>query len=289
VAAAVGSDTAGSCRIPAAFNGIVGVKPSFGRMSLHGIYPLSPTTDAPGPLAVDVDSCFLLDQLMCGRLSPGDALPCIGPRSVESLHLVVPESAVTQDLEPEVQAAFGRAVDALREAGAKIDSVRMSVLDDCVSLFSIRALALYEGYQHHRGMLDAHEEEYDSFVSQRLLAGADITDEEQLNRYQVKQQLVDQFNRQFDQLGADAIIYPTVMCIPPAISETEDLAQARSVNANCLRNTATANYFDGCSISLPCQRQGEAPVGLMLSAKNGMDEALFSSASAIEKTLMLCD
>ena len=68
VSASLGSDTAGSCRIPAAFNGVVGVKPSYGRMSLNGIFPLSPTLDAPGPIAVDVDSCFILDQLMSGSI-----------------------------------------------------------------------------------------------------------------------------------------------------------------------------------------------------------------------------
>ena len=79
VPATLGSDTAGSCRIPAAFNGIVGVKPSYGRMSLRGIYPLSPTLDAPGPLAVDVDSCFILDQLMCGRSQAAAPLPQLRP------------------------------------------------------------------------------------------------------------------------------------------------------------------------------------------------------------------
>ncbi len=103
VVATLGSDTAGSCRVPASFNGIVGVKPSCGRFSLQGIYPLSPTSDAPGPLANDVDSCYLLDQLMCGKLAPLDPLPELPGYDTGSLKLAVPESRVFDELDCEVQ------------------------------------------------------------------------------------------------------------------------------------------------------------------------------------------
>jgi len=108
VAASLGSDTAGSCRIPAAFNGVVGVKPSYGRMSLNGIYPLSPTLDAPGPIAVDVDSCFILDQLMCGRSKPADNLPRLQPAELDGLKLLIPEARVMQGLDAEARAGPGK-------------------------------------------------------------------------------------------------------------------------------------------------------------------------------------
>lgn len=256
VPAALGSDTAGSCRIPAAFNGIVGVKPSYGRMSLKGIYPLSPTLDAPGPLAPDVDSCFILDQLMCAGIKPDADLPRLQPARLETLKLVVPDARVMTDLDAAVTTAFERPV------------------------------VVYEVWQQHREMLERHLDEYDPFVGSRMSAGADISESEQQRRYCERSEIISEFESQFARLEADALLYPTVACVPPKIAETEDDAAARRVNLRCLRNTATVNYFDGCAISLPCHATGEAPVGLMLSAKNGDDSKLYEVAAAIERALV---
>jgi aspartyl-tRNA(Asn)/glutamyl-tRNA(Gln) amidotransferase subunit A len=288
VPAALGSDTAGSCRIPAAFNGVVGVKPSFGRMSLNGIYPLSPKLDAPGPLAVDVDSCFILDQLMCAQRKPEDRLPQLVAAETATLKLVIPEARVMENLDDQVRTAFERAVEALRAAGVNIQQVAMPVLDRCDDLFRERPVVVHEVWQHHREMLGQHLQEYDPFVGLRMAAGAEISASEQQSRYRERNELVASFNQRFESLQADALLYPSVACIPPAIAETENDDNARRVNLRCLRNTATVNYFDGCSISLPCHHPGEAPVGLMLSAGNGSDEKLYQVAAAVEKTLESC-
>lgn len=285
VPAALGSDTAGSCRIPAAFNGIVGVKPSFGRLSLKGIYPLSPTLDAPGPLAVDVDSCFILDQLMSGQLKPDADLPRLQPAALESLKFIVPDARVMTDLDAEVASAFERSLTILESAGAEIIRAPMPVLDRCDDCFIDRPLVVYEVWQHHREMIEQHLDEYDPFVGKRMSAGAAISEAEQQTRYREREQLIAEFNNQFAQLEADALLYPTVACVPPKIAETEDEDDARRVNLRCLRNTATVNYFDGCAISLPCHTPGEAPVGLMLSAKNGDDERLYQIAAATESRI----
>ncbi|UCH41846.1 MAG: amidase [Gammaproteobacteria bacterium] len=285
VAAALGSDTAGSCRIPAAFNGIVGVKPSYGRMSLRGVYPLSPTLDAPGPLAVDVDSCYILDQLMCGRAGPDSRLPLLQPADLESLKIVVPDARVMTDLDLEVKTAFDNALGKIEAAGAEILQAPMPVLDHCDDFFIERPLVVYEVWQHHRAMLEQHLDEYDPFVGQRISAGAQISESEQQRRYRERDEIVAEFNRRFAQLDADALLYPTVACVPPAMTETENEDNARRVNLRCLRNTATVNYFDGCAISLPCHAAGNAPVGLMLSAKNGDDERLYQIAAATEAEL----
>ena len=287
VVASLGSDTAGSCRIPAAFNGVVGVKPSYGRMSLNGIYPLSPTSDAPGPIAVDVDSCYLLDQLMSGNQFPADSLPNLSVPEPHTLRFVIPEAQVLDDLDIEVQSAFDMALDCLRQAGAQITTVKMPVIDASIELFYSKAIVLYEVYQHHKALLEQYGDEYDPFVQQRMLTGSAISDDEQEDRYRAKAELVKLFNKQFRQLNADALLYPTTPCIPPAISETDDPGNAARVNLRCLRNTVTANYYDGCSISLPCHRNGEAPVGLMVSSMNGEDEKLYSVAAAIEQILKI--
>lgn len=285
VVASLGSDTAGSCRIPAAFNGVVGVKPSYGRMSLKGIYPLSPTMDAPGPIAADVDSCYILDQLMSGNMSPADSLPKLSVREPHTLRFVIPEARVLDDLDSEVQSAFDRALDYLRQAGAKITTVKMPVIDVSIELFYSKAIVLYEVYHHHKALLEQYGDEYDPFVQQRMLAGSAISDDEQKDRYRARAEVVQLFNEQFRQLNADALLYPTTPCIAPAISETDDPDNAARVNLRCLRNTVTANYYDGCSISLPCHSKGEAPVGLMISSMNGEDENLYSVAMAVERAL----
>ena len=134
-------------------------------------------------------------------------------------------------------------------------------------------------------MLQQHLDEYDPFVGLRMSVGADISDDEQQARYREREQLVSDFEQDFASLQADALLYPTVACVPPAISETEDAEDARRVNLRCLRNTATVNYFDGCAMSLPCHAEGEAPVGLMLSSTNGNDGHLYRIAAAIETAL----
>ncbi len=285
VVATLGSDTAGSCRIPAAFNGIVGVKPSYGRMSLRGIYPLSPTSDAPGPLANDVDSCYLLDQLMCGRLLPNQELPRIPTRKPESLKLAVPQAEVISDLDDLVESAFEKTLEALRDSGARIEWVELPAIDESIDMFANRAIVIHEVFHLHREMLDAHGDLYDPFVYQRMLGGAGISDQEQLARYHEKARIVEAFNQQFRATGSDALIYPTVACVPPAVAEIATPDNMRAVNLRCLRNTVTANYFDGCSISLPCHAPGTAPVGLMVSAQNGDDEDLYAIAAAIEAAI----
>jgi len=249
---------------------------------------LSPTLDAPGPIAVDVDSCFILDQLMCAQVKPEERLPQLVAADTTALKLVIPAARVMMDLDDEVRVAFGLAVEALRATGVSIRQEAMPVLDHCDDLFRERPVVVHEVWQYHREMLEQHLDEYDPFVGQRMAAGAEISATEQQSRYRERNELVASFNQQFESMQADALLYPSVACIPPALAETEDEDNARSVNLRCLRNTATVNYFDGCSISLPCHQSGDAPVGLMLSAGNGSDEKLYQIASAVEKTLHAC-
>ncbi|MFT5506097.1 MAG: aspartyl-tRNA(Asn)/glutamyl-tRNA(Gln) amidotransferase subunit A [Gammaproteobacteria bacterium] len=284
VAAALGSDTAGSCRIPAAFNGIVGVKPSYGRLPLTGIFPLSHSSDAPGPLAVDVDSCHILDRFM--MQDPQAArLPEIAIIDPAKLTLIVPDADVMRGLDDTVQNTFEAGVTKLKMAGFNFQTHKMPSLDGCIEFFKTNPVAVYEAYQLHRQNLENHFASFDPFVGQRILTGKDISPAEQQDRYEQKSWLIKQFNAEFSALGADAVLYPTVACIPPAISDCKDSEQARIINLNCLRNTATVNNFDGCSISLPCHKPGEAPVGLMVSARNGEDEKLYQVAAALESAL----
>ena len=284
----LGSDTTGSCRIPAAFNGIVGMKPSRGRLSLKGVYPLSHSCDAPGPLAVDVDSCFLLYQIMQGQLLQIDrieALPTLQNASFDKLHLVIPQGIVMQDLDPEVEATFDKSIQRLEHAGVKITRQPIEAIERSVDMFYHRNTVIYEAWQLHRDLLTSHGDDYDPYVYQRIVSGKDISLEEQQSRYAEKADIIKHFNQTLKSLSIDALIYPTVPCIPPKVSETDDPDNIGKVNLRSLRNTASVNYVDGCAISLPCHQPGSTPVGLMLSSINGDDDRLLSIALSVEQII----
>ena len=285
VSVTMGSDTAGSCRVPAAFNGIVGVKPSFGRLSLEGIYPLSPTSDAPGPLGIDVDSCYIIDQLISGVWDGRGPIPELSVVDPAGIKLVIPESIVMDELDEEVLKDFQRSVKMLQDKGFIIENVEMGVIDQCVDMFSTRAVAGYEALQHHRELLEQYGDEYDPFVYNRIIKFNAVTDEEQHSRYQHKGKLRQEFEYQMKVLNADAVIFPTTPCIPPAISEAQIPEKTAGINLRNLRNTCSANYFDGCSMSLPMHQPGNAPTGLMISSINGADIHLYEIGFAIEAKL----
>ena len=279
----LGSDTAGSCRIPAAFNGIVGVKPSYGRLSLHGIYPLSPTSDTPGPLAVDTDSCFLLDNLMSGNMS--SELPALKTEDPKKLRFLVPEGVVMHGLDTEVAAAFDRAVEALQKAGVSIVRKPMPSIDQAVDLFLNAPVVVYEAWQHHKKLLTTRGDEYDPYVSVRIRSGEKVSETEQQIRYVRKETIKADFRQQYVGAEIDGLLYPTVACLPPPVSATADKDKIGGVNLRCLRNTATVNNFDGCAISLPCHKAAEGPVGLMLTCAHGEDQKLYRLAATIEAVL----
>ena len=276
----LGSDTAGSCRIPAAFNGIVGVKPSYGRLSLEGVYPLSPTSDAPGPLGVDVDTCFILDHLMSGAF--GGHLPALVPLEPENTRLLVPDGTAVAGLDPEVEQAFAVAVDRLEAGGITVERPPVPVIDDSIRMFLERPVVLFEVWRDHAERLQSRGDEYDPYVRKRMSSGRNVSTEDQESRYREKAGLVRRLDAVLEEHSATALVYPTTVCIPPAVSETQDPDRIGDVNLRCLRNAASVNYFDGCAISLPCHRDGEAPVGLMLAMPRGHDRELYRLAAQVE-------
>ncbi len=271
VAGSIGSDTAGSTRIPAAFNGVVGYKPSYGRFPLEGIFPLSPTTDTPGPLANTVECCYLLDAAMDGELHP---VP-LTAKSAAEVSLLLPQANVMGDLDSIVSRTFELAVERLRTAGCRIESVAVPALDGLLDIFQTKPLATYEAWLAHRQRIVNHGDEYDPFVRWRIATGADISDDSYQGSLRQRRALIEEFNAAMQ--GFDAIIYPTVASVPPRLDEVIELESARAINFRCLRNTGTVNYFDGCAISIPCHVVNQAPVGLMLSACNKHDFNLFQS------------
>jgi len=283
VSATVGTDTGGSCRTPAAFNSIVGFKPSCGRMPSDGVYPLSVNLDAPGPFGNSVSCCHILDQIMAG-VNVAAALPDLVSAQPEAITLTVPQSIVLEDLDPEVASAFASSLTTLSNAGVRIIETPAPLFDRIIERNAIAGIAQYDAYQLHKDLLAKRGDEYDEFVRWRISSSHNITEEMVQESWRLRCELIGEAAAMISQ-PLHAFAFPTVAIIPPKLADVQDMEAFKATNFRALRNTSTFNFLDGCSISLPSTTPGEAPVGFMLSMMHGRDSDLFSIAAGVEPIL----
>ncbi|MGH6802101.1 MAG: amidase [Methyloceanibacter sp.] len=275
VALAVGTDTGGSCRIPAAFCGIVGFKPSAGRVSTRGAYPLSTTLDSIGPLANTVASAAIGDALMAG-----DWDGRVTARPPRSLRLGILRSLVFEGIEGPVAKAFDDAVARLGKAGVALSDVAFPPLAGLPGINARGGIAAVEAFAHHKVLIETEGERYDPRVRKRILSGAAISGPEYLEILRTRAEWIEAF--QSLMAGFDGLIMPTSPLIPPLMSAFDRDEEYARLNFLCLRNTSVANFLDGSAISLPIHERNRAPVGLMTMAPRGRDRQLFSVAAALE-------
>lgn len=276
--AAIGTDTGGSVRIPAAFCGLTGFKPSQARVPRDGTYPLSDSLDSIGPIANTVDCCARLDAVLSGhRYRP------LTPFSPKGLRFVVPTDYMLSDLDDTVARAFTRSLKTLREAGASIVEAPAPVLAALPELMEGGGFTAAESYFVHRQSLAEHGDLYDPRVSSRIERGAAISAADYLElcrRRKHRKQQADQWLRDYDGLLA-----PTVPVVPPRFDELENDDDYARLNLLILRNPTVANLLDLCAISLPNHKPDDLPSGLMLIGRNGTDDTLLRLAQAIERVL----
>ncbi len=275
---AIGTDTGGSCRIPAAFNGIVGFKSSAGRVPTDGVYPLAPSFDTVGPLAKTVKFCAIADSIMAA-----DWDGCILPRAVDSLRLGILQSLVLDDLDAEVSAAFERSVEQLASAGVELIDISYPDLSLLPTINANGGLAAAEAYSIHRELIDRHGDLYDPRVRRRILSGSMISETERREIEKLRSRMISDVRSLMRDV--DGLIMPTVAILPPPISDLLDDRNYNYINIKCLRNTFIANFLDCCAISLPIRSKDHLPVGLMIMAELNADASLFSIGSAIEKVI----
>ncbi|HEV7265898.1 MAG TPA: amidase [Falsiroseomonas sp.] len=277
--AGLGSDTGGSCRIPAALCGIVGWKPTASRVPLAGALPLSFTLDSLGPLARSVGCCALLDSLMAGEepWSPGLPLPVAG------LRLGVLQGYVMEGLEPAVTAAFERALSRLSVAGARVEKLDVPELTDIPAANATGGFAASEAWAWHRSLVARQREAYDPRILARILRGERMSAADYIELAQARARIIAAIAPRTARF--DAVVTPTCPLTPPAIAAVAEEAEYNRINLQLLRNTSVANFLDGCSISLPCHAPGEAPVGFMLMGERMGDAKLLAVAQAVEAVL----
>lgn len=277
--AGLGSDTGGSCRIPAALCGIVGWKPTARRVPLTGTLPLSFTLDSLGPLARSVACCALLDSIMAGEdpWSPGLPMPVAG------LRLGVLQGYVTEGWDATVTAAFERALSKLSAAGARVEKLVVPELPEIPAAMSKANFAASEAWAWHRDLVARKAASYDPRILARIRRGEAMTAADYILLMQERARLIAAVAART--AAFDAVVMPTCPLVPPALAEVEDEAEYGRINLLLLRNTTIGNFLDRCAISLPCHRAGEPPVGLMLMGETMGDAKLFDVARAVEAAL----
>jgi aspartyl-tRNA(Asn)/glutamyl-tRNA(Gln) amidotransferase subunit A len=274
-AVGLGTDTGGSCRIPAAFCGVVGYKPTARRVPITGVLPLAPSMDSVGPLAPSVACCAVIDAILAGQ-SP--AAPA--ETSLKGLRLAVPDNVVLDGMDATVSAAFDRALSSLSAAGAVISRLPCPEFADMAAVNANGGFAASEAYAWHRGLLAEKGPGYDPRIRVRISRGEGFTAADYLDLVAARARIIASFNART--AGFDALVLPTVPIIAPTIAELDDERAYNRINLHILRNTAIGNFLDRCAISLPCHRAGDAPVGLMLMGETMGDARLFGIAAAVE-------
>ncbi len=278
-AVALGTDTGGSIRIPAALCGLTGFKPTASRIPRDGAVPLSSTLDSFGPIGVSVACCALVDRILAGQVP---LVPAVRP--LEGVRLGVLNHYVTDGMDAEVTAAFDAALRHLEAAGAIVSDLRFAPLDRLgeINRFGFSPI---EAYAWHRPLLANHRERYDPRVLARIVKGEPATAADYLDLIAARAAVLDEAARTMWS-RVDAVLAPTVPVVPPRIAELEadDDTFART-NALILRNPSAFNFLDACALSLPCHPRDTAPVGLMLAGAPHGDEALLAIGQAVEAVL----
>ena len=276
---AIGSDTGGSTRTPAALCGIVGWKPSRQRVPTDGAFPLSFTLDSIGPMARTVQQCADADAVMAGEQPhPLDAAPLSG------LRLGIPQGFPLDGLDETVAAAWAAAVASLNMAGVRLSDEKIPLLDEMVKVNSLGGFAPAEAYAIHRERLKRRGQEVDQNVRARIERGATITAADYVDMAQARRRLMAEMDARLADF--DALVLPTTPIVAPRIADVATVEAFGPKNMMLLRNTSMVNFFDLCAISLPLPRTpGGLATGLMLVARNGQDARLFRIAAAVENLL----
>ncbi len=281
----MGTDTGGSVRVPAAFNGLVGFKPSIGHFDKRGVFPLSQTLDVPGPMAQTVQDCAWVDAALRGQpLQPLQA------SAVHGLAFVVPINLVFDGIEPEVRTVFEQLLERLRAAGARIVHRHIPAFDELAALTARHGtIAAAEGYFFHQALVDgAQASAIDRRVLARLVRGKTMSAIDLLSLQAAHVRL----RHECAALLGDAwMLCPTVVHVAPLVAPLEaDDELFHRTNLRTLQNTLPGNFADLCGVSLPMGTGAAGmPLGVLVSGAAGRDAALLAAAAGVEQLLAAKD
>jgi aspartyl-tRNA(Asn)/glutamyl-tRNA(Gln) amidotransferase subunit A len=279
--AAVGSDTGGSVRIPSALCGLVGFKPTARRVPMDGVLPLSTALDSLGPLAASVRCCAIVDAVLSGG-----RVPPLATAELVDARLAIPVDVVLNDLDDAVGAAFEAACTTLAAAGARIRRVAVPEFSELPAIYARGTFPAAEAWAWHRNHIESNASAYDPRVVSRIMLGRNISAADFIDLLAARKRWIAAVEARVQ--GFDAMLMPTVPQIaPPIDSLVADEAAYFRTNGLMLRNPTLINFLDGCALSLPCHRAGQAPVGLMLAGVGGTDQRILKLGQAVESALQV--
>ncbi|MGA2980571.1 MAG: amidase [Terriglobales bacterium] len=281
--AAVGTDTAGSIRLPAAYCGVVGLKPTYGRVSTRGVLPLSSSYDHVGPLTNSVYDAALMLQVLSDYDSPNPCASRPMPSLVSAfdeppsnLRVGVPRAFFFDDLHPEIADAIEKAIQIFAALPAEILDIKLEVPTD-------RTLASAETYAYHKAFVESSPELYQPGTLARIQSGASISAHDALRAGRDLQASRHAIHEVFDEV--DVLLTPTVPIPPPAIADLRDHPdKLRPQELIMLRNTRPFNVWGIPTISVPCGFTKDGlPIGLQLAAAPWRGIVLLQAAQGYEQ------
>lgn len=273
-ACGIGSDTGGSVRIPSAWNDLVGLKTTSGRISLQGIVPLCARFDTVGPLARSVEDAALMLAVLEGR-KPAD----LRGAKLAGKRFAVLQTLVLEDLRDAPRRAFEASLEKLEATGAILVKIEAPEIVEAMSLSGILYTA--EAYGTWRNEIEAQPHLMFDKILERFRGGADVSGADFVAAWQTLERLRLVWNARI--AGFDAVLCPTVPNLPPNLERlmTDD-AYYLTENLLALRNTRVGNLMGGCGITLPT---GVPSCGLLLSGLPLHEERLLRLAAAVEVAL----
>ncbi|WP_050477001.1 amidase [Herbaspirillum rhizosphaerae] len=273
--AALGTDTGGSIRIPSAFCGLTGFKPTARRVSLQGAVPLSTTLDSAGPLSRSVDCCAIVDAILSGETLETDAVPLAG------LRFGVTDDFVGDGMDATVRAAFDAALSRLQSAGALIQRFSFPELKELPAINAGGGFSAAESWAWHRQLLESSAGQYDQRVAVRIRRGAQQTAADYLDLLAARRRIIAQAQRRLSVF--DAWLMPTVPVVPPLVQALQDSDDTFfATNGLVLRNPSVINFLDGCALNLPCPSESGLPVGISICGQHGDDARVLAIGRAVE-------
>ena len=278
---AIGTDTGGSIRIPASFNGVVGFKTSTGHYPMAGVFPLSRSYDTLGPLAQTVEDCAMVDAVLRGLKKVA-----VKKADVKGRTFIVPSNVVLDGLEDAVAENFENALSRIAKAGGKIRRVAFPTFDAILKLVSTRGniLGAEALHVHWDRVYGPDAQRMDQRVVRRIKLAEKMTAVDLVEVMYQREQLI----ASTTQLVGDGIVVcPTTPHVAMPIAPLEaDVEEFFRVNAKTLRNTMLGNFLDWCGLSIPCGAdRGGMPTGFLFSAPHGRDDDILSMGLALEAAI----
>ena len=281
---AIGSDTGGSVRVPAALNGVVGYKSSEGRYETKGVIPLSRTFDTIGPLAKSVSDCIEIDKIFRPSNYSRNST------NIKDPTFYYPKSIVLDDLDKEVKSSFYSALDNLVEAGYSLQAIELECFKDAFALIeksgTIVARDAWEEYQEK--LNDEIRQKMDERVLDRILKGSMMTSSDLIKLHWLRREGITEI---IQKAGSGFLLMPTVPILAPELKPlVENKALFHEINLKLLRNTTLGNIFNLPGVTLPIPRNDKnienRSVGLLVSTYCGRDDELLDVAKLLERILI---